>query len=120
MERIRILMSARKQRRNCRRARHTWRKRRGSAIRAVGHGSLLRVTLGTGPRNATACWVLIRKVENRIVHPGGGIRGIRVVGHPVLSPSGDLFEFEGTVIDITERKRAEEELRTSEAHLAEA
>src|SRR6266852_7131467 len=34
MERIRIVMSAREQRRNCRRARHTWRKRRGSAIRA--------------------------------------------------------------------------------------
>src|SRR5260370_39983078 len=65
MERIRILMSARKQRRNCRRARHTWRKRRGSVILAVGHGSLLRVTLGTGPRNATACWDLTRTVENR-------------------------------------------------------
>jgi PAS domain S-box-containing protein len=43
-----------------------------------------------------------------------------VVGHPVLSPSGDLVECVGTVIDITERKRPEEELRTSEAHLAEA
>ncbi len=56
----------------------------------------------------------------RIVHPGGEIRDIHVVGHPVLSPSGDLVEFVGTVIDVTERKRAEEELRTSEAHLAEA
>jgi len=50
----------------------------------------------------------------RIVHPGGEIRDIHVVGHPVLSPSGDLVEFVGTVIDVTERKRAEEELRTSE------
>src|SRR6266852_410621 len=58
--------------------------------------------------------------DYRIVHPGGEIRDIHVVGHPVLSPSGDLVEFVGTVIDITERKRAEEELRTSEAHLAEA
>jgi formate hydrogenlyase transcriptional activator len=56
----------------------------------------------------------------RIVHPGGEIRDIHVVGHPVLSPSGDLVEFVGTVIDVTERKRAEEELRASEAHLAEA
>src|SRR6266852_1021971 len=60
------------------------------------------------------------ELDYRIVHPGGAIRDIHVVGHPVLSPSGDLVEFVGTVIDITERKRAEEELRTSEAHLAEA
>jgi len=58
--------------------------------------------------------------DYRIVHPGGEVRDIHGVGHPVLSPSGDLVEFVGTVIDITERKRAEEKLRTSEAHLAEA
>src|SRR5215471_15736828 len=34
-----------------------------------------------------------------------------VVGHAVLDRSGDLGEFVGTVIDITERKRAEEELQ---------
>jgi PAS domain S-box-containing protein len=33
------------------------------------------------------------------------------VGHPVVSPSGDLSEFVGTVIDITEHRRAEEELQ---------
>jgi PAS domain S-box-containing protein len=59
-------------------------------------------------------------LDYRIVHPGGEIRDIHVVGHPVLSLSGDLVEFVGTVIDITERKRAEKELRTSEAYLAEA
>ena len=60
------------------------------------------------------------ELDYRIVHPGGEIRDIHVVGHPVLSPSGDLLEFVGTVMDITERKRAEETLRMSEAHLAEA
>jgi PAS domain S-box-containing protein len=60
------------------------------------------------------------ELDYRIVHPGGEIRDIHLVGHPVFSPSGDLVEFVGTVMDITERKRAEEELRTSEAHLAEA
>jgi PAS domain S-box-containing protein len=60
------------------------------------------------------------ELEYRIVHPGGEIRDIHVIGHPVLGPSGDAVEFVGTVIDITERKRAEGALRRSEAYLAEA
>jgi PAS domain S-box-containing protein len=60
------------------------------------------------------------EVDYRIVHPGGAVRDIHSIGHPVFSPSGDLIEFTGTVIDITDRKRAEEALRTSEAYLAEA
>jgi len=58
------------------------------------------------------------ELDYRIVHPGGGIRDIHVVGHPVLSPSGDLVEFVGTVIDITERRRSEESLRQAQADLA--
>jgi GAF domain-containing protein len=50
--------------------------------------------------------------------PGGEIRDVHVVGHPVLSPSGDLVEFVGTVIDVTERKRAEA-LRDGERHISE-
>jgi formate hydrogenlyase transcriptional activator len=57
------------------------------------------------------------EADYRIVHPGGFIRDIHVVGHPVLSTSGHLVEFVGTVIDVTERKRAEEELRRSEMEL---
>jgi PAS domain S-box-containing protein len=57
------------------------------------------------------------EADYRIVHPGGAIRDIHVVGHPVLNTSGDLVEFVGTVIDVTERKRAEEELRRSETEL---
>src|SRR5260221_3455523 len=55
--------------------------------------------------------------EYRIVHPDKGVRDIHVVGHPVLSTSGHLLEFVGTVIDVTERKRTEEELRRSEMEL---
>jgi len=61
------------------------------------------------------------ELDFRIVHPCGEIRDIHAVGHPILSPSGDLTEFVGTVIDITERKQAEEErerLRQAHADLA--
>jgi PAS domain S-box-containing protein len=57
------------------------------------------------------------QADYRIVHPDGQVSDIHVVGHPVLSPSGDLVEFVGTVIDVTERKRAEEERRRSEMEL---
>jgi PAS domain S-box-containing protein len=57
------------------------------------------------------------EADYRIVHPGGPVRDIHVVGHPVLSTSGHLVEFVGTVIDVTERKRAEEERRRSEMEL---
>jgi PAS domain S-box-containing protein len=61
------------------------------------------------------------EVDYRIVHPSGEIRDIHTIAHPVFSPSGDLIEFVGTVIDVTERKRADEErerLRKSLADLA--
>ena len=49
------------------------------------------------------------ELDYRINHPSGQTRDLHVVGHPVLSPSGDLIEFVGTVIDITEHKQAQEE-----------
>src|SRR4029077_9547770 len=61
------------------------------------------------------------EMDYRILHPGGAMQHIHVVGHPVLSPSGDLVEFVGTVMDVTERKRAEqqrESLRQAQADLA--
>src|SRR5229473_3380469 len=57
---------------------------------------------------------LDEEVNYRIVHQGGAVRDIHSIGHPVFSPCGDLIEYTGTVIDITERKRAEEDLRASE------
>ncbi len=57
------------------------------------------------------------QADYRIVHPDGPVRDIHALGHPVLSTSGDLVEFVGTVIDVTERKRAEEERRRSEMEL---
>jgi PAS domain S-box-containing protein len=57
------------------------------------------------------------EVDYRITHPDGEIRDIHGVGHPVLGPSGDLVEFVGSVIDVTERKGAEEKIRQSENEL---
>jgi len=57
-------------------------------------------------------------IEFRYILPNGEIRDIHSVGHPVLSPTGDLLELVGTVIDETERKRAEASLRKTEADLA--
>jgi PAS domain S-box-containing protein len=49
------------------------------------------------------------ETDYRIVHPDGPVSDIHVVGHPVLSTSGHLVEFVGPVIDVTERRRHEEE-----------
>jgi PAS domain S-box-containing protein len=57
---------------------------------------------------------------HRIVLPDGTVKKIHAIGHPVLNRIGDVVEFVGTAIDVTERKRAEETLRRSEAYLAEA
>ena len=57
------------------------------------------------------------EVDYRIIHPGGEIRDIHAVGHPVLGPSGDLVEFVGSGIDVTERKQAEDKIRQSENEL---
>ncbi len=48
-------------------------------------------------------------VDFRIVLPGGAIKYVRSTGHPVRNISGDLLEYVGTSIDVTERKRADEE-----------
>jgi PAS domain S-box-containing protein len=55
--------------------------------------------------------------DYRIVLPDGSIKHVHNIGHPVLNELGDIREFVGTVIDVTERKRAEEELRRSEMEL---
>src|SRR5713101_4697055 len=57
------------------------------------------------------------ELDYRIVHPGGDIRDIHVVGHPLLGSSGDLVEVVGTVIDVTAAKQAEEKIRQNEREL---
>jgi PAS domain S-box-containing protein len=60
-------------------------------------------------------------VEFRIVKPDGTVKHIHGIGHPALDPSGQLVQVLGTMVDVTERKRAEEardRLRQLEADLA--
>jgi formate hydrogenlyase transcriptional activator len=56
-------------------------------------------------------------VEYRILLPGGAVKNIHAVGHPVFSASGDLLQFVGSSTDITERKHAEERIREQEIEL---
>jgi PAS domain S-box-containing protein len=63
---------------------------------------------------------LDEEVDYRIVHPDGTVRDVHSIGHPVFSPRGNLIEYTGTVVDVTERKRAEDELRRSEMKLKNA
>jgi PAS domain S-box-containing protein len=55
--------------------------------------------------------------EHRIVLPHGAIKYIHVMGHPVLNQSGDLIEFVGSSMDVTEAKKAEAKIRQSEREL---
>jgi C4-dicarboxylate-specific signal transduction histidine kinase len=47
-------------------------------------------------------------VEFRLVLPDGAMKYVRSTGHAVRNRSGDVLEYVGTSIDVTERKRAEE------------
>jgi PAS domain S-box-containing protein len=58
------------------------------------------------------------EMHSRIVLPDGSIKHVHTVGHPAVNDSADLVEFVGTVIDVTERKQAEEALRKAQAELA--
>ncbi|HEY1579797.1 MAG TPA: sigma 54-interacting transcriptional regulator [Terracidiphilus sp.] len=50
-------------------------------------------------------------VEFRIVLPGGTVKYIHTIGHPVVSASGDLIEFMGSSTDVTERTQAQQALQ---------
>jgi PAS domain S-box-containing protein len=58
------------------------------------------------------------EVEYRLLLPGGLIKHVHGIGHCSASQSADI-EYIAAAMDITERKRAQEELRRSEAFLAE-
>src|SRR6202163_761750 len=49
--------------------------------------------------------------EYMVLLPDGTVRHINASGHPVLDEDGELIEFVGTAVDVTERKRTELERR---------
>src|SRR5437867_1593483 len=59
------------------------------------------------------------KHDYRLVMPDGAVKHVDVVAH-ALSDQPTRIEFVGAVMDVSDRKRAEEELRRSEGYLAEA
>jgi PAS domain S-box-containing protein len=52
-------------------------------------------------------------VEFRILLPDGTIKWIQTAGHPVLGTAGKLVEFMGISMDVTDRKRSEDELKAA-------
>jgi PAS domain S-box-containing protein len=62
--------------------------------------------LDRGIREATSF-----EVEHRVVLPQGAVKHLLAIVHPVFDGSGDLDEVVGTVVDVTERKAAEEQRR---------
>jgi signal transduction histidine kinase/PAS domain-containing protein len=49
------------------------------------------------------------EVDYRVVLPQVPLKYLHAIAHPVFNASGELEEFVGTVVDVTERKHAEEE-----------
>src|SRR5580658_3691815 len=69
--------------------------------------------LGNGSRKAPA------EMDYRWVAPDGSVRHFHTIVSPVLDQAGEVVEYIGTSMDITERKLAEQALRRSEASRAE-
>jgi PAS domain S-box-containing protein len=58
--------------------------------------------------------------DYRIVLTDGMVKHIHGIGHPVLDETGNIIQYVGTDVDVTEQKRSEEKLRHTEADLLEA
>ena len=59
--------------------------------------------------------------EHRLLFPDGSIRHLQIVAHPWRKQPDELVEFVGAVMDITERKRAQDaldRLRSDLAHVS--
>src|SRR5262249_1964690 len=53
-------------------------------------------------------------VDYRLLLPDRILKYIHRILHPILNDAGEVVEFLGTIIDVTEQKQAEEELHAAE------
>ena len=53
-------------------------------------------------------------VDYRLLLAHGELKYIHSIRHPILNDPGEVIEFLGTLVDVTERKQAEEDLRAAE------
>lgn len=60
------------------------------------------------------------ELELRIVRPDGEIRFVHGKGEPVLDKAGEVVEWRGACLDVTERKRSERALRRAREQVLEA
>jgi PAS domain S-box-containing protein len=60
------------------------------------------------------------EMDYRVCHPDGTIKYVHVLGHPILDAAGDVVEFVGTTIDVTELRRAEEARQDAQNKLSHA
>jgi PAS domain S-box-containing protein len=79
-----------------------------SYIARVHPEDLLEIERRRAKLETTPKWVT-SETAYRIVLPDGTIKHLQSVAHPVIDESGEITEVVGTVIDVTERKRAEAE-----------
>ena len=56
----------------------------------------------------------VYELEHRIIRPDGSVRWVYDRAHPYFDRQGNLLRYVGATLDVTERKKGEESLRTSE------
>ena len=57
-------------------------------------------------------------LEYRVIRPDGSARFVQSMGEPIRNADGAVVRLVGALLDITERKQAEEALREAQAELA--
>ena len=60
------------------------------------------------------------EVEFRVIHPDGSLHWFASKGRPEFDSAGKAVRVRGVALEVTERKRAEEEIQRREAQLVEA
>jgi PAS domain S-box-containing protein len=58
------------------------------------------------------------EMDYRICLPDGTVKYVHDVGHPILNAAGDVVEFIGTSVDVTQRRLAEDALDKARSELA--